>query len=119
MVVIVSLDIQSLPLGHFLSQIVSSLHVLGRKSVLVEVPIDHRYTSVGHGEVRVQLHRPLEERKRGGCSLCQKSLCSPAIGPLGLQARRPWPPPGALILARGQPLPPAFFSPVVPVAQPL
>src|SRR5258708_27151822 len=96
MVVIVSLDIQSLPLGHFLSQIVSSLHVLGRKSVLVEVPIDHRYTSVGHGEVRVQLHRPLEERKRGGCTPCKKKLYPHALSLSSRTPRPHGPPPGAV-----------------------
>src|SRR5258708_18605199 len=96
MVVIVSLDIQSLPLGHFLSQIVSFLHVLGRKSVLVEVPIDHRYTSVGHGEMRVQLHRPLEERKRGGYTLPPKKIPPPPIRPSSfLRKRRRSHPPGA------------------------
>src|SRR5258708_30863238 len=98
MVVIVSLDIQSLPLGHFLSQIVSSLHVLGRKSVLVEVPIDHRYTSVGHGEVRVQLHRPLEERKRGGFPPLQKKPPSPNIRPSMPQPTACGPHPGHLTL---------------------
>jgi hypothetical protein len=65
--VVACFDREPLPLAHLLPQLVSLADVLGRPLRLMLVAVHVRHVRIGDGEIRIELHRSLEEGQ--GCTL--------------------------------------------------